>query len=217
MDNKFRVSEEEIDDMIRTWAVHHEQKENDTFSVPRIIDRKYSTYIYQNIINNKDKFNKRLPEWFDNVPIVTDYSGDTKDSYDASDSFKPVYNNRACAKLTVMKNKVCKLNVEKCSADMKDEELRDRYENFLHCGNLRAIENNSHCYNKDGLFDPNEKQHMIEVNKQVDSAKNCIKAYQVKRSRSRTSKGQKKFKGSRSRLRNKKGRCMIRKNNRKLP
>ena len=75
---------------------------------------------------------------------------------------------------------------------MSHEELRDTFIDLEHCANLRAIETNSNCYNKNGNFKPDDIGHIKEISKVIEAGDNCVKIYQKKKSNSRKSKGIKK-------------------------
>ena len=172
------IPEDTITEHVKKWRVHHENNIDDQFYQNRdILSIDLSNYAMRN--------GKNSPPWIYDVPIIKNYSGDKIDPlYHMNDAFKPEYNERACGKLTIAKDEVCKSNKKshKCKTAMTDEEIREVYINRIHCANLRALETKSHCYNKNGKINPEDKTHDMATQDAINSAKYCIDLYQSKRS-----------------------------------
>ena len=148
----------------------------------------------------KNYIEKELPDWVDTVPILTHFSGEPNLLYDVYDTYQTEYNPRACAKLNILKNHICK-NPDipiACNTNMTEEEIKQTYENIIHCRNLRAIETNANCKNKDGYIKPEDEGHLEQIYSKDNAASKCIRFYQQKKSASRKQKGVKKFQGRRS-------------------
>ena len=91
------ISEGEITDRINTWVVRHENSMDNRYYNPQDI---FETDL---LYNHAYKNGRSIPPWIHDIHIIHTYSGDTEDMYDMKDAFKPQYNERACARLTIAK------------------------------------------------------------------------------------------------------------------